>query len=189
MKKMILIISISIVSLVILVGIFYLLVISGVIFSFGPTPEKPEITYGEFPFKLVYELDGETKVIEDTIICEFDGFVNRGTAGKARRWKTTLKSGNEQLTLLNLRPLEETNELGQTVLELYFYYGTAAYYMGDNDNPFAREAQGFDYVSYKFQTADGKTGKSGYEAEKAYEKYKIKLISWESSPPIQNRFK
>ena len=188
MKKMILIISISIVSLVILVGIFYLLVISGAIFSFGPNPEKPEITYGEVPFKLVYEIDGETKVIEDTIICEFDGFVNRGTAGKVRRWKTTLKSGNEKLTLLNLRPLEATNELGQTILELYFYYGTAAYYMGDNTNPFARDAQGFDYVSYEFQTADGKTGKSGYEAEEAYEKFNIRLISWEVSEPIQNTF-
>ena len=74
------------------------------------------------------------------------------------------------------------------ILELYFYYGTAAYYMGDNTNPFARDAQGFDYVSYEFQTADGKTGKSGYEAEEAYEKFNIRLISWEVSEPIQNTF-
>lgn len=188
MKKMILIIGMCIVSLIILIGIFHLLVISGAVFSFGANPKKPAITYGEFPFKLVYEIDGKKKLIEDTIVCEFDGFVNYGTAGKVRRWKTTLKSGNEQLTLLNLYPLKETNELGQTVLELYFYYGTAAYYMGDKTNPFARDAQGFDYVSYEFKTADGKIGKSGYESEEAYKKFNIRLISWEVSEPIQNKF-
>ncbi len=100
-----------------------------------PNPPKPEITYGEFPCKLVYETDGETKVIEDTVICEFDGFENFGTAGKDRSWKTTLKSGNENLTLLNMRSSNETNELGQPILELYFYYGNAAYYMGDDTYP------------------------------------------------------
>ena len=153
-----------------------------------PVP-KPEVTHGEIPFQLTYEINGETKVIEDTIVCEFDGFIVEGENGKYRKWKTSLKNGNERLTLLDLRPLNEINEFGQTMLELYFYYGTAAYYMGDNTNPFARDAQGFDYVSYEFQTADGKTGKSGYEAEEAYEKYKIRLINWECAPPIENTFR
>ena len=168
--------------------LFYVFVLSGAFAILMPKPLEPQITYGEFPFTLTYELDGKVKVIEDTIICEFDGFVNRGTAGKTCRWKTTLKSGNEKLTLLDLRPLEETNELGQTILELYFFYGTAAYYMGDNTNPFARDAE-IDYVSYEFQTVDGKIGKSAYKTDVAYEKYKIRLMNWEHSPPIQNTFK
>ena len=61
--------------------------------------------------------------------------------------------------------------------------------MGDNTNPFARDAQGFDYVSYEFQTADGETGGSAYKADVAYEKYKIRLIGWEVADPIQNTFK
>ncbi len=155
----------------------------------SPNPEKPEVLYGEFPFTLTYELDGQIQVINDTIVCEFDGFINRGTAGKARKWNTTLKSGKEQLTLLDLRSSNEENELKQTVLELYFSYGTGAYYMGDVENPFAREAQSFDWVDYKYQTKDGKIGGSGYKADEAFKKYNIRLISWECAPPIENNFR
>lgn len=185
MNKVFVVIGIAIV----LIALFFLFIVSGAIFMFNSNPPAPKIQYGEFPFTLTYELDGEVKVIEDTVICEFDGFVNRGSAGKARRWKTTLKSGDEQLTLLDLRPLEEINEFGQTMLELYFYYGTAAYYMGDESNPFARNAQDFNWVEYKYKTVGGTIGGSGYKADEAWEKYKIKLISWEPSEPIQNSFR
>lgn len=156
--------------------------------SISPNPAKPDVLYGEFPFTLTYELDGQIQVIEDVIVCEFDGFINRGTAGKARKWHTTLKSGNEQLTLLDLRSSKVENELKQTVLELYFYYGTGAYYMGDTENRLARDAQNFDWIDYKYQTKDGKIGSSGYKADEAFEKYKIRLISWECAPPIENTF-
>jgi len=36
-------------------------------------PPEPEITYGEFPFRLEYEIDGERFVIEDVVIVEFMG--------------------------------------------------------------------------------------------------------------------
>ena len=103
------------------------------IFAFAPgcflllNPPKPGITYGEFPFRLTYELNGEIKVIEDTIIAEFDGFSTPTSAGIYRVWKTRLKSGNERLTLLDLRPLNEINEFGQMMLEIYFYYRNGEY--------------------------------------------------------------
>ena len=63
----------------------------------SPAPPKPEITYGEFDFKLVCEIDGEIQTIEDTIICEFDGFNIDEANGKTRRWKEEFKNeqGNE----------------------------------------------------------------------------------------------
>ena len=153
-----------------------------------PVP-KPEVTHGEFPFQLTYEINGETKVIEDTIVCEFDGFIVEGENGKYRKWKTSLNNGNERLTLLDLRPLNEINEFGQTMLELSFYYGNAEYYMGDVDNNRQRGAQGLGRVSYHYQNTDGTTGGSGYGADVAYEKYKIRLINWECAPPIENTFR
>lgn len=155
------------------------------------TPEsiaEPKIKYGEFDFTLTYELNGQICVIKDTIVCEFDGIKYRGTAGNERKWKATLKSGKEELTLLDLRSSNDVNELKQTVLELYFSYGSGAYYMGDTKNSFVREAQSFDWVSYKFKTEDGRIMHSGYEADVAFEKYKIRLISWECEPPIENSF-
>lgn len=149
---------------------------------------KPEITYGEFPFKLTYEINGEIKTIEDTVICEFDGFEVIGEAGKYRKWKTSLKSGNERVTLLDLRPLEDVNEFGQIMLEMFFSYGSGEYYMGDEQryslNPEIR-----DYIEYEYKNADGTTGESSYKADIAYEKYKIRLIGWEAASPIQNSFK
>lgn len=64
---------------------------------FSPAPPKPEITYGEFDFKLVYEINGEIRTVEDTIVCEFDGFNVDEGRGKTRRWKEKFKNeqGNE----------------------------------------------------------------------------------------------
>lgn len=99
-----------------------------------------------------------------------------------------MKSGNERLTLLDLQPLGEVNEFGQTMLGLYFYYGNAEYYMDDIDDNSKRSAQGLNRISYHYQNKDGTTGGSSYKADVAYEKYKIRLISWECTPPIENKF-
>ena len=50
----------------------------------------PEIRYGEFPFRLEYEINGERFVIEDTVICEFDGIGWNEAQGKFRKWKDYL---------------------------------------------------------------------------------------------------
>ena len=81
-----------------LYAMMVIFVVSGAVFMFMPNPPAPEIKYGEFSCRLEYELDGEIKVIEDVIICEFDGFKNYGSAGSRREWKTSLESGNEYMT-------------------------------------------------------------------------------------------
>jgi len=153
----------------------------------APNPSKPEIAYGEFDFRLTYELEGEIKVIEDTIICEFDGF-KFGADDKERKWKSHLKSGNAEITLLDLREKEVVDNRGR-ILELYFYWGDAQYYMDDNSYPYVKGAQDFKKVDYIYQMDDGAIRYESYSAEKAWEKFKIKLISWECDPPIENKFK
>lgn len=185
-KEWIAVIGIALIPMV-MIGIYLLMAISGAIFLFNPNPPKPEITYGEFPCRITYELNGEKKVIEDVIICEFDGFDNLGSGGKYRKWKSYLKSGNENMTLLDLRPLNEKNEFGHTMLEFFFSYGNAEYYMGDTQRQSVPHIA--DYVEYKYRTEDGSIGGSAYKADEAYEKYKIRLISWEASPLIENVFK
>jgi hypothetical protein len=151
-------------------------------------PSKPKITYGEFPFRLTYAIDGETKIIEDTLICEFNGFETNEEAGKYRKWESHLKSGNERVTLLNTRGMDERDSSGHKVLELYFYWGNAEYLMGDNSNK-SSTGQPFDYVSYLYQNEDGTIGSSVFKSNVVWERYKIRLISWEPTPPIKNSFK
>ena len=187
LKKILITTSIVIFALLFYVVIMFIAAFGG--FNFLLRVPKPEITYGEFPCVLTYEVDGEIKTIEDTIVCEFDGFEALSEAGKYRKWKSYLKSGDEELVLLNLRDKNEVNEFGHTMLELFFYWGNAEYYMGDVDDGRSNKEQDFKWVEYKYKNAEGQIGGSAYKADEAYEKYKIRLISWEVAPPIKNEFK
>ena len=149
---------------------------------------EPQIKYGEFPFKLTYEIDGNVKVIEDVIVCEFDGYKVRGEAGKYRKWKSSLKSGNERITLMDLSDTGEKNEFGKSMLELYFYWGTADYYMSDDGTGKARTSQDLTEVCYISKGEKGVISHSSISAQEAWERYKIKLIKWECSEPIENKF-
>lgn len=176
-----------------LFGIYQLLVYSYFLFPWAvpwvgdiiiASPPKPKITYGEFPISVTYEVDGETKVVEDTVICEFDGIEMRGGAGKYRKWKSRLKSGNESLTLLLVE------QEGLTV-KIITFYGLPNYYMGDfeqSKEAYERVMADDRYLHY-IQWENGvQTGRS-IPKEEVWEKYRLKVVSWEYSPPITNSFK
>lgn len=153
-----------------------------------PVP-KPEVTHGEFPFQLTYEINGETKVIEDTVICEFDGFEVIGEAGKYRKWKIHVEgTGARMITLCDLRSDEDFTDWGNQVLELCFDPGDAEYYMGDIGD---RQSEGNtgEWIDYLYMLPNGETGYSAFKADEAWEKYKIRIISWECAPPIKNKFR
>lgn len=150
------------------------------------SPPAQAVKYGEFPFKLTYEIGDSQYVAEDTIICKFSGFETRGTAGRYRNWEEYLKSGKERITLLDCRDTEFMDRWGNRILEFYFDYGNAQYYMGDEVG--SNKGGISNSIPYMYQKADGSIGFSAISAEEAYETYQIKLINWEVSPPIQNSF-
>lgn len=186
MKKITIIIVICAIIFILLVVLLFIAAFGG--FNFLLSVPDPQIKYGEFPCKLTYEINGEIKTVEDTIICEFDGYEVLGESGKYRKWKSHLKSGNEEIVLLDLRNRNEKNEFGHTMLELFFYWGSAEFYMGDYESGRAREAQDFNWIEYKYKTDENQIGGSGYKADEAFEKYAIKLIKWEIAEPIENSF-
>lgn len=176
----------------------------GLGFALLPKPPKPTICYGEFPFTLTYELNGEVKTIEDIAVCEFDGYYELTGAGQDRKWKTYLKSekddsnseeGSQHITsideipLLDLRNDEIVDDTGHKILQFYFYGGNGHYYMGDESGRRARKPQSFKEVYYAYQYENGEIRHGGVNADEALEKYHIRLISWESAPPINNSFK
>lgn len=155
-----------------------------------PNPAQPSITYGEFPFRLEYEINGERKVIQDTLICEFDGFGANEGNGKYRKWKNSLASGNSFRELL----LESNGEEG-----ISYYPGIAQYFMGDLGQH--DEYQQFIADSIIIERmgkiikkdgrvfeSDGETSTQYSNANELLDSYNIKLISWESTPPIKNTF-
>ncbi len=137
----------------------------------SPNPPKPKVKYGEFPFKIEYEINGEKKLIKDSVICEFDGIEWNESRGKFRKWKWHLKSGNST-DLVIFSKINST-------FHIYYYVGSPEYYMGDvnKNEQYALYSPGF------WNNGDGR-----YLDNRDLTKYGIKLINWEYSSPIVNKF-
>jgi len=149
-----------------------------------PNPPAPEIKYAEFPFKLEYELNGEILVIEDVVVCEFDGFETLSIGGKYRKWKSYLKSGNEKVILL------QGNDEGVS-FEIYVLYGVPEYYMGDfrrSKEDYEKEMTTDRYFGYVQWENGVQTGNVMLE-EEVWDEYKLRIIDNQYSKPIENTFK
>lgn len=138
---------------------------------FEPNPPVPQITSGEFPFRLEYRIGDETFIVEDVVMCEYDG-IGFGDNGKFLKWKKWVAStGEEDLLLLT----EENKKIFCTV-------GEADYYMGET-----QETELLKPKMYIDKQEDSITISSADPAELA--KYDIEIIDYEFSQPIENQFK
>ncbi len=70
-------------------------VLLGLGITLSPNPPIPQITHGEFPFHLVYEVDGKQYTIDDTIICDYARISMNEARGKYIIWEECLANGNE----------------------------------------------------------------------------------------------
>ena len=168
-------ILIAIVAVILAISIILMLpvIFFNIAYLFTPVA-RPEITYGEFPFTLVYEIEGEVITINDVYVCKFDGFTTN-TAGKFREWKGYLKSnGNEDLFVTEIDGLD-----------IYIIIGPPEYYMGEEQYSYSNIIPSFYCIE--------KTGKHTHSyhltTEEAYSQYSLKLLEWELSQPITNTFK
>lgn len=178
----------TIIKILFLIAVASILIVCITIFvAFGgggllaPNPPEPEITYGEFPIRIVFEINGEKKTVEDTVICEYDGFKILGEAGKYRQWKAHLASGSERLTLLKI----------DDISELYCWYGSPEYYMDDllfdssrEDYEKLLEKNSLGLVSW----ADGKLQGTVISRDEAEETYGLTIIDIQYSKPIVNSY-
>ena len=181
MKKIITILSIIGIVGIIIISLFYLFILSGAFAIFMPKPPAHQIKHGEFPFTITYEVNNEVKVYEDAVICEYEGIESWGTAGKYRKWSRKLKSGNERIVILK----SEENGLP---FEIYDSApGLPEYYMGDyskrSREDYENAMKDDRYLGYKQGEIDHTITK-----EEALEKYNVKIINIECSPPIENKF-
>lgn len=150
-------------------------------------PPKPEITYGEFPFRLEYEINGERKVIQDTLICEFDGIGISEGLGKYRKWKEHLASGKDDVVLLEIDNPAPDGYERIVKQDITYPIGSAYYYMGDveEDEIFS---ECFPDASYYLEYEDGGSDSGVIRADELLEKYHLKLIKWDYTQPIKNHF-
>lgn len=148
----------------------------GIIDNFK-TPPEPEIRYGEFPFTVVYEKNGEKMTYKDTLICEYVGVKwDDVIMRRARAWRKTYASGHKIL-LLEIDHNKRLELRGGP---------TAAYLMDDKDS------RKYKFDNFQFWTVT--TDENGHERYsqpnwlEVYEQYGIKLIDYDIALPIENSF-
>ncbi len=177
------------ISIIVFLTIVCGVVIAGIVLYdiFAPV-NPPQITYGEFPFYVEYEMDGERYIIEDTLICEFTGIVHSLGISKVRTWDMNLKSGNEIMNVLFseentpsvLKPKRMNVES-----QLWLDYGSAGYYMGDS----AGRGASFEYrETWKISEKGTNTEDTRLNSKELEKHFGIKIIRFEFSKPIKNRF-
>ena len=133
----------------------------------SPDPE-PAIKYGEFPFELTCEVNGERITINDVYICKLDGY-DITENGKIRRWKGYVKSSEESMPLI-----AEIDGL-----KIYCFVGSAKFYMDDEAHLAPAP------LTPKFYVKNDLTGAMDLYNQGLH-RSEIKLISWKYTEPIEN---
>ena len=161
------------------------------------TEYVPEITYGEFPFKLVYEIEGKEFTIEDTLICKYNGYGKNEGTGKYIRWKTEFASGNKRIVLFEMSGLElsiskrldyNAEKASQYTTHVHYDVGSPAYYMGSATNEIEQLGSFPDARLFLEREGSGKGKDMSVTAQDLLDKYNIELISWDHAEPIENTF-
>lgn len=158
----------------------------------------PRITRGEFPFVFEYELNGERFLIEDTIVCEFEGYDiytnSFATFGYpySRRWDMSLENGSDEKRVLirfedNSRSVFKKRQIN-TYSWVSVYFGSADYYMGESDS-----SKWYPCISYFEEYVViprylSNTKSTELTNEQLEELFGIKIIRFEFSEPIENTF-
>lgn len=142
-------------------------------------PAKPQIVQGEFPFTLIYKINGEKKVIEDTLICEFDGIGVDEGRGKFLKWKSRLASGSTNIILWAGK-----GGRGEE-LEIYYNYAPPGYYMGDS---YFKDGNKSNYSDVVLKKESSDIDEEFISEKKLLQKYNIEIISWNCEEPIKNVF-
>ena len=65
----------------------------------NPRILKPENKYGEFAFRIEYEIEGEIMEYEDLVIAEYGGTRWNAGSGNDNVWNVRLESGNDVIEL------------------------------------------------------------------------------------------
>ncbi|MBQ5906116.1 MAG: hypothetical protein IIW88_09645 [Clostridia bacterium] len=143
---------------------------------------KPEIKEGEFDFALTYEVDGETKKIEGTYVCKFDG-ISRQLDGVGRKWIGYIKDHNES-TNYDIKITDE----GTIKVDLDI---CADFFMSDPNYPNMKSSDDPKPEPYVYITSgnEGIEDPANEVSFSLYEGDDVKIISFEYDPPVENLYR
>ena len=163
-------------------GLVAAALIAGAYMGAFTTLSKPEVKEGEFDFALTYEIDGETKVIEGTYVCKFDG-ITRNLDGIARHWNGYIKD-HDYFTNYELKNTDDGIIMIDLDINSEFFMSDPSYKISENtDNP---KPEPYLYIvsgDYTFESVTNEVTFSFYEGDD------VKIISFEYDEPVENIYK
>ena len=138
------------------------------------TIPKPEVKEGEFDFALTYEVDGETKVIEGTYVCEFEG-VSKALDGIGRDWNGYIK-GHDGFTDYEIKTTDKgIIMVGLDICPEFFMSDPDYYIMSGKDKHepclYIKSVETSNEVFFDYTDDD------------------VKIISFEYDQPIENTYR
>ncbi len=144
--------------------------------------DEPQFKYGEFPFKIVYETDGEVITIEDTLVVEYAGIeYDDANFKKKHRWNQYFMS-QQNLSDQERSMAFQLSLYRESSYNIFFVLGSSEYYMGLPE-------EDFYYRFYQIVPGDIviSNGSRVLSEEELLEDYGIKIIEKYISPPITSK--
>ena len=149
--------------------------------AFARVP-RPEIKEGEFDFALTYELDGETKKIEGTYVCKFEG-TSRAIDGVGRDWKGYIKDHSDSTDYEIKTTDEGVIKIDLDICSEFFMSDPFYESIVSSDDP---KPKPYVYITSVNPSADDSANEVTFDI---YEGDDVKIISFEYDEPIENTYK
>ncbi|MBQ6601122.1 MAG: hypothetical protein IIX36_05705 [Clostridia bacterium] len=149
--------------------------------AFATVP-KPEIKEGEFDFSLTCEIDGETKKLEGTYVCKFEG-VSRALDGVGRDWKGYIKDHGDSASYELKTTDEGTIKVDLDICSEFFMSDPNYQNMKSSDDP---KPEPYVYITSGDSSVEDPANGITFNL---YEGDDVKIISFEYDQPIENTYK
>ena len=157
--------------------------------------EEPLIKYGEFPFELVCEIDGQEVTYKDTLIIEHAGDKYLFEyEGRHNEWnRSLLNSSIDPFGASNGFNIKKGITKEGYEYKISFFLGTSSYYMGVEEtgsSVYARVgASPGDFILFCDELGDYYYGYGPIDEQTLYEEYGIKVIKKILPEPLKDNVK
>lgn len=174
--------KIALVGIGFIIGLVVSALIAGAFTGAFITVPKPEIKEGEFDFALTYELDGETKKLEGTYVCKFEG-VSRALDGVGRDWTGYIKD-HDDFTDYELKTTDEgTIKVNLDICSEFFMADPFYKINANTDDP---KPEPYVYITSGDPSLEDPANEVTFNL---YEGDDVKIISFEYDPPVENIYR
>ena len=186
--KIIILISIAVI-ITVLSALLVIINFPAIMDTITPNTQErePEIKYAEFPIKIEYTLNGESKIAENVLICEFKEIVHTS-------WLERVNTGVSSYSVWDSR-FEDNQNVAPIILfdnndiTIDYSFGSAGYYMNDNAS---REIYYPSFRVFEPHSSGERVCTSFKTVEELenyiLDKYEIDIIDCVLPTPIENSF-